>query len=104
MNTGFVEAYNSDGAGVIKPPGGAVVFVPGAVRGETVEYRLTRTRQNAAEGELRRVVTPSPLRRAPDCPYFGRCGGCDFRHVAYEEELSAKCLLIIKSDNESDFS
>ncbi len=90
MNTGFVEAYNSDGAGIIRPPGGAVVFVPGAVRGETVEYRVTRTRQNAAQGELCRIVTPSPSRRVPDCPYFGRCGGCDFRHVSYEEELSAK--------------
>lgn len=88
--TGVVEAYNSDGAGIVKPPDGAVVFVPGAVRGETVEYRVTRTRPGVAEAELCRVLTPSPFRRTPDCPRFGHCGGCDFRHVAYQEELSAK--------------
>ncbi|MBQ9520984.1 MAG: 23S rRNA (uracil(1939)-C(5))-methyltransferase RlmD [Oscillospiraceae bacterium] len=87
--TGVVEAYNSDGAGIVKPDG-AVVFVPGAVRGETVEYRVTRTRANVAEAELCRVLTPSPFRRTPDCSCFGHCGGCDFRHVAYQEELHAK--------------
>lgn len=86
---GTAEAYNSDGAGIVKPDG-AVVFVPGTVRGEKVEFRVTRTRKGAADAELCRVLTPSPMRRVPDCPYFGDCGGCDFRHVAYEEELRAK--------------
>ena len=86
---GTVEAYDSDGAGIVKPDG-AVAFVPGAVRGEEVEFRLTRTRKSAADAELRRILTPSPMRRVPDCPLFGDCGGCDFRHVAYDEELWAK--------------
>ena len=89
MNKGTVEAYNHDGAGIVKP-GGAVVFVPGAVRGEEVEFRVVRTRQSVAEAELYRVLSPSARRRAPDCPYFGRCGGCAFRHVTYTEELWAK--------------
>ncbi|MBQ6207052.1 MAG: 23S rRNA (uracil(1939)-C(5))-methyltransferase RlmD, partial [Oscillospiraceae bacterium] len=89
LYTGVVEAYNSDGAGIVKA-GGAVVFVPGTIRGETVEYRLTRTRKQYAEAQAVRILTPSPMRRVPDCPYFGKCGGCDFRHMAYEEELRAK--------------
>ncbi len=86
---GVVEAYDSGGAGIVKP-GGAVVFVPGALRGETIRFRVTRTRKGAADAELCEILTPSPMRRVPDCPYFGSCGGCDFRHMAYEEELWAK--------------
>ena len=36
------------------------------------------------------LLSPSPLRLAPDCPLFGRCGGCQFRHMTYAEELRAK--------------
>ena len=89
VREGMVEAYNSDGAGIVKP-GGAVVFVPGAVRGETIRFRVTRTRKGAADAELCQILKPSPMRRVPECPYFGACGGCDFRHIAYEEELWAK--------------
>ena len=89
LYTGVVEAYNSDGAGIVKPDG-AVVFVPGTIRGETVECRLTRTRKQYAQAQAVRILTPSPMRRVSDCPYFGKCGGCDFRHMAYEEELRAK--------------
>ena len=86
---GDVDAYNSDGAGVIRV-GGAVVFVPDAVRGERVQFRVTHVRKSVASGELLRVLTPSPERRQPDCPCFGTCGGCAFRHVSYREELYAK--------------
>ena len=46
--------------------------------------------KNAAFGKIAALVEPSPARRTPDCPYYGRCGGCDFRHMSYEEELWAK--------------
>lgn len=87
--TGIVEGYTSEGQGVVKI-NGAVVFVPGAVRGEEVEIEITKVMKSAAAGKITRVIKPSPFRREPDCPYFGRCGGCDFRHVSYEEELAAK--------------
>ena len=89
LYAGTVEGYDSGGAGIVKP-GGAVAFVPGAIRGERVEFRVTRTRRGAADAELCQVLAPSPARRVPDCPYFGKCGGCDFRHMSYEEELWAK--------------
>jgi 23S rRNA (uracil1939-C5)-methyltransferase len=88
--TGTVEGYSSEGLGIVRI-GGEVVFLPGAVRGETAELRITRVMKNAAAGELVKILTPSPARREPDCPYFGQCGGCVFRHMSYEEELWAKC-------------
>ena len=87
--TGTVEGYSSEGLGIVRLDG-AVVFVPGAVRGETVDLRITRVMKTAAAGEIVKIHAPSPERAAPECPYYGRCGGCGFQHLTYGEELWAK--------------
>ena len=87
--TGIVEGYSSEGLGIVRLDG-AVVFVPGTVRGETVDLKITRVMKTAAAGELVRVHKPSPERAEPECPHFGVCGGCDFQHLSYTEELWAK--------------
>ena len=87
--TGTVEGYSSEGLGIVKLDG-AVVFVPRAVRGETVDLRITRVMKTAAAGEVVKVHKPSPERAKPECPHYGRCGGCDFQHLSYAEELWAK--------------
>ena len=87
--TGTVEGYSSEGLGIVRLDG-AVVFVPRAVRGETVDLRITKVMKTAAAGEIVKIHRPSPERTAPECPYYGRCGGCDFQHLTYTEELWAK--------------
>ncbi len=89
IHTVFVEGYSSEGYGVVRLDG-AVAFVPRAIRGERVDVRITRVMKTHALGELVKIQSPSPERAAPDCPYYGRCGGCDFRHLTYKEELWAK--------------
>ncbi len=89
LYTGTVEGYSSEGLGVVRLDG-AVVFVPRAVRGETVDLRITRVMKSSCAGEIVKIHAPSPERAAPECPYFGRCGGCDFQHLSYPEELRAK--------------
>lgn len=89
LYTGLVEGYSSEGLGVVRLDG-AVVFVPQAVRGETVDLRITKVMKTAAAGEIVKIHAPSPERMEPDCPKFGVCGGCDFRHLTYAEELWAK--------------
>lgn len=87
--TAVVEGYTSEGLGVLRI-GGEAVFVPGVVRGECVDVKITRLMKTSAAGVAVEIRTPSPERREPDCPYFGECGGCAFRHISYEEELRAK--------------
>lgn len=87
--TAQVEGYSSEGPGVLRV-NGAVVFVPQAIRGETIDLRITRVMKTHALGEIVKIHAPSPERAVPDCPYFGKCGGCDFRHLSYQEELWAK--------------
>ena len=84
-----IDGYSSQGLGIARIDG-QVVFVHGAVRGETCDVLVMKVLKNAAFGKIAALAEPSPARRQPDCPYYGRCGGCDFRHMSYEEELWAK--------------
>ena len=87
--TGTVESYSSEGLGIVRLDG-AVVFVPQAVRGETIDLKITKVMKTAAAGEIVKIHKPSPDRAQPECPDYGRCGGCDFQHLTYPEELWAK--------------
>ena len=87
--TGTVEGYSSEGLGIVRLDG-AVVFVPRTVRGEEIDLRITKVMKTCAAGEVVKLRKASPERMKPECPYFGQCGGCDFQHMSYTEELRAK--------------
>ena len=87
--TGTVEGYSSEGLGIVRLDG-AVVFVPRTVRGEEIDLRITKVMKTCAAGEVVKLRKASPERTKPECPYFGQCGGCDFQHMSYTEELRAK--------------
>ena len=74
------------------PVGAAwVVMVPFALPGERVRVRVFRNHKNYSEADLVAVLTPSPHRvPSPRCPLFGRCGGCQYQHLVYGEQLEWK--------------
>ena len=84
-----IEGYSSEGLGIARV-NGQVVFVHRAIRGEDCDILIMKVLKNTAFGKVMAIHTPSPYRQEPDCPYYGRCGGCDFRHMDYAEELAAK--------------
>ena len=88
-----VDGYSADGAGVARIEG-MVVFVKGGIRGETVDVFIEHIGHNAAWGYIETLVEASPARIMPDCPYYENCGGCQFRHMTYGEELEAKRLRV----------
>ena len=67
-----------------------VVFVPFVAPGEVVEVEVTEVKKRFARARLLRVVSPSPERVEPLCPYFGQCGGCQYQHLAYPAQLRLK--------------
>lgn len=69
---------------------GFVVFVWGALPGESVRVHIDRVRKHYAEATLLQVVKPSPDRRAPRCRHFGHCGGCRWQLLDYEAQLQVK--------------
>ncbi len=84
-----VEGYSSEGFGVARY-NGMVVFVPCAARGDLLSVRIVKVLKNHAFGRIEKIITPSEARREPQCPLFPKCGGCDFLHISYEEELRLK--------------
>jgi 23S rRNA (uracil1939-C5)-methyltransferase/tRNA (uracil-5-)-methyltransferase len=67
-----------------------VVMVPFTLPGEKVRVRVYRNHKNYSEADLVAVLTPSPHRIDPKCPLFGQCGGCQYQHLAYAEQLKWK--------------
>jgi 23S rRNA (uracil1939-C5)-methyltransferase/tRNA (uracil-5-)-methyltransferase len=67
-----------------------VVMVPFTLPGEKVKVRVFRNHKNYSEADLIEVLTPSPHRIDPRCALFGRCGGCQYQHLAYAEQLKWK--------------
>src|SRR6266516_1506043 len=66
------------------------VFVTYTIEGETVSAEIVREKKQFAEAELVEVKQSSPDRVEPQCPYFGRCGGCTYQHISYEHQLAIK--------------
>ena len=67
-----------------------VVFVPFCVPGDIADIQIRRKKHSFAEGEVVRIVTPSPKRIAPKCEHFGLCGGCKWQNVPYSEQIAYK--------------
>lgn len=80
-------AFGGEGVARI---GELVVFVPFVIPGESVEIELTELKKNFARAKLLRVLRGSTQRVAPRCRYFGDCGGCQYQHLAYPEQLRYK--------------
>jgi len=84
-----IEDIAFGGKGVGREQGKAV-FVPYTIENETVSAEILREKKQFAEAELVEVKQSSPDRVEPQCPYFGRCGGCAYQHISYEHQLATK--------------
>ena len=84
-----IEDVAFGGKGVGREQGKAV-FVPYTIEGELVSAEIVREKKHFAESDLVEVKQSSPNRVAPECPYFGRCGGCAYQHIDYEHQLAIK--------------
>jgi 23S rRNA (uracil1939-C5)-methyltransferase len=92
--------YGGDGLGRLpadaKGPGKAV-FVPFVLAGENVEAEPVEQRPGFVRAKLNTVISPSPLRIEPGCPYFGQCGGCQYQHASYDEQLRVKAGILVET-------
>lgn len=89
VHTLDITGYTAEGLGVARLEG-RVVFVPRTIAGERWKVRLEKVNKKVAWGRGVELLAASPERLEPDCPLFGKCGGCQFRHMTYREELLAK--------------
>lgn len=89
-----ITSLTSDGDGVGRA-GELVFFVPNTAVGDVIRARVLKVKKNVGFARVEEVLTPSPDRIEPDCPVSRSCGGCVYRHISYEAELSAKRQKVI---------
>ena len=80
-------AFGGDGVGRLD---GKVCFVPGALPGEEVVFETVKETSDYIKGRLKEILIRSSDRVEPVCPYYGKCGGCQTQHLAYEKEVFFK--------------
>ena len=85
-----VHALDAGGHGIARNPEGKVVFVEGALGGETVEAQLVRSKPKFDVARTLRVLKESSGRREPPCPYYDSCGGCAIQHADARTQVAAK--------------
>jgi len=84
-----IDTLSNQGDGVGRV-GNWVVFVPYSLPGERVRARIYRNDKNCSMADLAAVLEPSSSRVEPQCPMFGYCGGCQYQHLQYGEQLKWK--------------
>ncbi|MBD0326099.1 MAG: class I SAM-dependent RNA methyltransferase [Pyrinomonadaceae bacterium] len=89
----LIERILPGGAGLAHADG-QTFLVALAAPGDRLRVRIDHVRGKVAFASIEEIITPSPLRIEPPCPYFGRCGGCDFQQLSYQAQLTAKVEII----------
>lgn len=91
-----VTAMSAEGSGIGRyaesaDERGIAVFVPFTAIGDVIRCRIVKVQKNLAYGRVEELISPSADRLAhTDCPAFGKCGGCVYRHIDYQAELRYK--------------
>ena len=67
-----------------------IVFVKRALPGEIVDIEIYKEKKDLAFAKIVNIIEPSKDRKKPICPYYDRCGGCDFLHTTDEVEKEFK--------------
>lgn len=84
-----ISDYGYEGEGIAKIDN-FTVFVKGAMKGEKVKILIVKVNTSHAFGKILEIITPSNKRQEADCNTYKRCGGCNLRHIKYEETLNLK--------------
>jgi 23S rRNA (uracil1939-C5)-methyltransferase len=82
-------AYGGDAVGR-DPESGIAVFGWPAIEGESATLDIASRGKSHLRGVVASLEEPAASRRVPPCPYFGACGGCQWQHIAYEQQVAFK--------------
>ena len=76
---------------------GKAAFVPFVLDGERIEAAVVEEKPGFVRARAEKILTPSPQRIKPQCPYFERCGGCHYQHTGYEHQLEIKSAILVEN-------
>ena len=82
------QGYEGEGIAKIND---FTVFISGAIKGETIKILIVKVNASYAFGKILEIISASPSRsKQIDCATYQRCGGCNLRHMHYEDTLKLK--------------
>lgn len=81
---------NGEGIGKVD---GFTLFVHGGIPGDIVKAKIIKVKKQYAIAKVLEVLTASPFRVIPDCPYL-QCGGCQTQMIDYKAQLDIKKQLV----------
>ncbi len=88
-----IEKLSFGGDGIARHDG-LVYFVPRSAPGDLLKVRIVEKKKNFARAEIIEILSPGPSRIQAPCSHFGKCGGCTWQHISYEEQLRQKQMII----------
>lgn len=109
---GYVENVKFPAKGVVRvDEEDTKAMVKNVIPGQKISFRVNKKRKGKAEGTLLEVLEPAVNEIAAQCPHFGKCGGCNYLNLSYEDQLSLKAGQVkelldevyIKMNRESDY-
>ena len=86
---GTVSVAAYEGKGIARLDG-FPIFLKNVAIGDKVRFRVGKKRKGYAEGHLLNILEPSEIRIQPKCKHAFDCGGCQWQHVGYDEQLRFK--------------
>lgn len=93
-----IERLVAGGDALGRLPDGRVVFVDGALPGETVKIEVVQAKKDFAKARVVDIIEASPDRVQPPCPHVARgCGGCSWQHLDPKKHLAAKAEIVRES-------
>lgn len=85
----LIEKLDNQGRGICYYKG-KITFVANALPGEKVTINLIKENKKYNEAIIEKIITKSPKRVESLCPYFGKCGGCEFQNLNYDDTIEYK--------------
>ncbi len=89
LNNVSITDYAAEGKSLVRVDG-KVIFVSGAIPGDTVDIQIGKSKKDWAEGRAINIIEPSTDRVVPFCKHFGTCGGCKWQMLPYHKQLQFK--------------
>jgi 23S rRNA (uracil1939-C5)-methyltransferase len=99
-----IEKIIHGGQGLGRLEDGIIVMTPFVLPGEEVIVKERKKQRGYLEAEPVKILQPAADRIDPPCPYYMRCGGCDFQHMNLAAQHDAKETIIRESLNRAKVS
>ncbi|MFK8136848.1 MAG: class I SAM-dependent RNA methyltransferase [Bdellovibrionales bacterium] len=95
-----IEKLSFGGMGIAHHQG-MVFFIDQTAPGDLVLAKVTKLKKRYGIADLMEILKPGLERRTPPCKIANLCGGCNWQHLSYKEQISQKELILSEILNKS---